>query len=89
MHESELYGLRGGLFNSDRTKFFAYTYARFDSVEFDNYWGVLLGFGWYSIFGDDDERSKKWIDEHHCQSKSMEEYVKEGVYLAWCVRRSS
>jgi hypothetical protein len=84
-YERELYGFRGGRFNSDRTKFFAYTYGRFDSAEFDDYHWVFLNFGGHSSMGTDTTREQKWIDDHSYHMKGMEECIKEGIYEAWSI----
>lgn len=84
-YERELYGFRGGRFNSDRTKFFAYTYAHFDSVEFEDYYWIFLNFGSHSSMGADTTRQQKWVDDHSYRMKGMEECIKEGIYKAWSI----
>jgi len=88
MSEPELYGFRGGRFNSDRSKFFAYTYARLDSVEFVDFHWVFLNFSYHSSMGADTERQQKWIDDQRYQMKTMEECIKEGIYQAWSINFS-
>lgn len=85
-YERELYGFRGGRFNPDRSKFFAYTYARLDSVEFDDYHAIFLDINSHSSVGADTERQMKWVDDRSYQMKDMEECIKEGIYLAWSFR---
>jgi hypothetical protein len=85
-YEQELHGFRGGRFSSDRTKFFAYTYACLDSVEYDDYQAIFLDFGCHSSIGADSERQQKWIDAHSYQMKDMEECIKDRIYLAWSLQ---
>lgn len=84
-YERELYGFRGGLFNASRTKFSAYTYARLDSVDYDDYQALFQDSG-HSSVGADIERQKKWLDGRHYQMKDMDERIKEGIYLAWSIQ---
>ena len=84
-HEQELHGYYGGVFSPDKTKFLAYTYVRLDEIDFEEYSYTLTSSG-YSSIGTDTDITKKYLDDHSYQMKSLEECIEQGIYKAYSVK---
>ena len=84
-HEQEIHGYYGGLFSPDKTKFLAYTYVPLDEIEFEDYSYTLTPSGYASV-GMDIEKTKKYLDKHTYQAKSLEECIEQGIYKAYSVK---
>jgi hypothetical protein len=55
-------------------KFVAITYLQLDEIDFDEYRCFFPSSG-YSSVGTDSEKTKKYLDEHHYQRKSVEDCI--------------
>lgn len=84
-HEQERHRYYGGVFSPDKTKFLAYTYVRLDEINIEEYSYTLTSSG-YSSVGTDTDITKKYLDDHSYQMKSLEECIEQGIYKAYSVK---
>jgi len=85
VHALDLHGYYSGKFSPDKAQFVGYTYVPLDSIDFNDYSFTLTSPG-YSFTGVDLEKTKKYLDDHSYQMKTVEECVEQGIYKAFSMR---
>jgi hypothetical protein len=83
-----LEGLFSATFNTEKDKFFAFTFMQLADINYDDYRYALLEFNGHSSINADEERQKVYITPTSWQMKSTDECVSEKIYTSYAIRFS-
>ncbi|AYL98458.1 hypothetical protein [Mucilaginibacter celer] len=84
-HRNLLYGYYGGIFNPVEDKFYACTWVKLSTVDYDEFiWHHEQLMGSSAMYFDI-EKTRKQVDSNSWQSKTPKECIDEGIYLYFSV----